>query len=393
MKKKTNHKIMKKRKTKRNTKRKINKKYRSFKKRKTFKRNKKIRFTRKKLYGGADSSGGTGISENLRQLQGCIVDIISQNPMSVLARGTDFSSDKKYENLDPNKANLNLRVVDGSPGYFGKKLKLPMSQDSLEGGDKYKFFRFYHDYGCVLSVESLYKLYLNGFFHTIYEQIAIEEQLVRHGSFGPDYVAGYEPSEDLYTRMIATCNDKYPGCSEIKGLAVLFYKLKHLCADIEVTDIPVYNIWNFVQYILVVFTNAVIYTYLKKDQETSKSSPYRIILMTINNPKNKFIENIKKLISLLNKYINSEIFLEYIQGDYEKFNLKLQGGIFHLEKVEEMYQDYTLENLKSDLEGTGDPILSLEVGGRHPNTLDEEGVPPAEAVAEAHPPAPEPAPA
>ena len=183
---------------KKNTKRKMNKRNKRTKRRRTYslRRGKRNR-SNKKLYGG----DGVDIEGLISRLG----DIINLQQLSVRVK---------------------LGVLDVDKLLREKELYIP-GHDTAEGSiASRKLFRIWHNYGCVLSDETLYILFKAMFFHSVLKQY--EDELKNSPKFRDSYFYIDDASRNMiYDNLI----NRYPG---IKDMGIIFLKLKHFDEDEEI---------------------------------------------------------------------------------------------------------------------------------------------------------------
>ena len=248
-----------------------------------------------------------------------------------------------------------------------------------------ELFSFWHEYGCVLSDETLYKLFKALYFHSIFEGFIREAK----GDQRPD--GGFENArrDGIYEDILF----RYPG---IKQLGILYLKLKHFIQDREM-DRDAYSlaaVFSLTADFLKILVNLAI-----------ASSGYFAPPVTksiIRGPKAvshlpalcKIFES--SIIPALKTYIESEPFDKVKRRDYDLFNGILMPG-----KNPEWHSanrgSITLDSLKRDVHES-DPISRLEMrADRSYGPYGPYGYPAAAAAAaaaaEPEPAAAEPEPA
>jgi hypothetical protein len=236
-----------------------------------------------------------------------------------------------------------------------------------------ELFSFWHEYGCVLSDETLYKLFKALYFHSIFEGFIREAK----GDQRPD--GGFENArrDGIYEDILG----RYPG---IKQLGILYLKLKHFIQDREM-DRDAYSlaaVFSLTADFLKILVNLAI-----------ASSGYFAPPVTksiIRGPKAvshlpalcKIFES--SIIPALKTYIESEPFDKVKRRDYDLFNGILMPG-----KNPEWHSanrgSITLDSLKRDVHES-DPISRLEMrDDRSYEPYGPYGYPAAAAAAEAEP--------
>ena len=358
---------------KKNTKRKMNKRNKRTKRRRTYslRRGKRNR-SNKKLYGGDG------------------VDIEG------LISGLD-----KIISLGPLKARLDLTAINVDQVIRDKELYIPghdIGEDSIASRI---LFRIWHNYGCVLSDETLYRLFKAMFFHSVLGQY--EKELKNSQEFGGNYI-GIEDDASrnaIYDKLI----NKYP---EIKDMGIIFLKLKHFGEDERIfpdTDLNHEKIRLAWRTLLIILVNLVIIEGGGLDSpDRLELSKYIVLTTTPDATKMRSRHSIKmirrilgevnKLVGEMKLYVSEVSASTYCSIDYIKFNEGLRNDIFPIDggSTEQYGEDLTLQEFKDAFTGTDgsvvpdDYILSLNVGDRHKDTPQmAEGVPPAPAPAALEP--------
>ena len=243
-----------------------------------------------------------------------------------------------------------LKLHEYDEIYRKQNIKIPSTEGSLEKIAPFLLFRFWHNYGCVLSDRTLYSLFKSLFFHTIFKQ-QVDVRMVTYE---------FENHEESFYDQILS---KYP---ELPRLCIVFQKMRHLIEDHMAVEIPnLVLIFNIIANYLTLIINMIIII----DVNRIKNRMYAKVLP-------KFYVLFMKVIRKLELYLESDIFLPYIKIEYSKFNIGLQRNHFSIDAGAFHIGDYTLDDIKKLLKN--DPILQLNIGdiyGDYSEELEEEPQP------------------
>ncbi len=236
-----------------------------------------------------------------------------------------------------------LKLHEYDEIYRKQNIKIPSTEGSLEKVAPFLLFRFWHNYGCVLSDHTLFLLFKSLFFHTIFKQ-QVDVRIL------PCEFESHE--EQFYDQIFS----KYP---ELPRLCIIFQKMRHFVEDHMTVEIPnLVLIFNIIANYLTLLINM-------------------IIIIDVNKVKNRmyikvfpmFYELFMGVIRKLELYLNSDVFLPYIKIEYSKFNIGLQRNHFSVDAGEFHIGDYTLNDIKKILRD--DPILQLNIGDVYGNYSEE----------------------
>ena len=375
----------------RNTKRR-NTKRRNTKRRRTYSlRRVKRKRSNKNLYGGNASAApapapAPALSEDeVTDLLTKFTEMINSIGFFKMVLNPPERDDqsKDYITLDNIRTRYPI-ISDRIEKYNGVISEGASSPDKSIASDK--LFSFWHVYGCVLSDETLYKLFKALYFHSIFEGFISEAASEAPGRF--DYNFSRDGRDGIYEDILG----RYPG---IKQLGILYLKLKHFIQDHKMPR-DAYSlaaVFNLTADFLKILVNLAITEVYYKDLVPRTRGIIRGQAGVTNLPAlHEIFES--RIIPALKTYIESEPFDKVKRLDFDLFNgiLMSDGNpTWHSPGRDSI----TLDSLKRGVHAS-DPISILEMRPYEP--YGPYGYPAAVVVAEAEPApavavAPEPAPA
>jgi hypothetical protein len=354
----------------RNTKRR-NTKRRNTKRRRTYSlRRVKRKRSNKNLYGGSASAA---LSEGeVTDLLAKFTEMINSIPFFKMALPAHITLDNirtSYPSISDRIEIMNI-ISEGSD-----TLDKSIASDKL--------FSFWHVYGCVLSDETLYKLFKALYFHSIFEGFISEAASEAPGRFDHNFLR--EGRDGIYEDILG----RYPG---IKQLGILYLKLKHFIQDHEMPR-DAYSlaaVFSLTADFLKILVNlAITEAYYQGLVPRTRVSIRGQAGVTNLPALHEIFES--RIIPALKKYIESEPFDKVKRRDFDLFNRILMPGGNPTWYCADR-GSIKLDALKRDVD-VSDPISRLEMrADRSYGPYGPYGYPAAVVVAEAEP-APAPAPA
>jgi hypothetical protein len=344
-------------------KRTMNKRNKRTKRRKYLKNKREKRITRsnKKLYGGMEGTVATKSDEVLDKLFEMINTgnfsfwFHSKSPITVENLYADGGVFKNMEIDETKKEREAANVV---------KFKKPSSDNYFLFTASKRLFRFWHTYGCVLSDETLYRLFKALFFHSIFDKYHSAGEI-------PILFADDNERDRYYDELLRS----YP---EIEKMGVLFMKLKHYSQDYgeELIDFPNLGhiFWIWFNYLAILINIIIINSFKLYDGMPKASIQYHAqdmlsqpAPMTERGRKDFGVglnDLMKGMIPYLESYIDSELFVPYKQREYDTLNqILIHRMRFTIDPGR--YKDvFSLDDLQRELTD-GDPIKQLRVGETH----------------------------
>jgi hypothetical protein len=353
---------------KKNTKRKMNKRNKRTKRRRTYslRRGERNR-SNKKLYGGMEGTGATGSDVATGSAEGAVTDLLTE--FSEMINAIPFlkvilptiTLDDIRENYSRISDKIDKADIISENAHI---LDKSIASDEL--------FSFWHGYGCVLSDETIYKLFKALYFHSIFEGYM---EKTKGTGFDLDIASCKTESRDrIYESILA----EFPG---IRELGILYLKLKHFFQDLKMNRDAhsLAAVFNLTADFLKILVNLAITSVYYQGRVTNKGN-----ILGPTGVKNLPVLHRtigEKIIPALKTYIESAPFDQVKRRDFDSFN----GILIHTRDREPTWEtegkySITLDSLKKAV-SKEDPISGLVSTGEAYGPYGYPALEPAAAAA------------
>ena len=253
-----------------------------------------------------------------------IVDLIKMANLQRMKIILNISDD--VEKIDE------IYILKVQQNFLKYGFKKSGTKDNNEKIAARELFRFWHNYGFVLSDETLYSLFKSMFFHSIFMSLTDPDNgwlKKKDNTFSDQWKYVHwenikiENGPNFYSNLIDQFVHQYP---YIKFMGILNQKLKHFVGDhhaIEGNIQLIYQIWVFYFELFInLFIILYIYEKLGPTDRTYHSNYHKQYAKFLP----EFYKHLAYISPNIQSYLQSSDFEEYIQKDFDNFNSILQGN-------------------------------------------------------------------